>query len=1093
MDFIYSKCSRLHGIGYIMMFVVLLIGGQAFAGQPGVLNVPEENAIYLTAADGRTMRLAADADDDGDGISNSLEINGFTYTPSDGLQPWNGDTTITYYKTDPLRWSSDGDPYSDYMEVSGVNMPAGVPAPENDPLVAARPVISIGMTDYDVIRISTITNTSGGEESSSFTNETTNIDEVGGTVEVGAELNPFKLVSASVSASYSHTWVRTSSTTSTFGTNWSNTRSTNPSEAARLKLRIFMQNLGSATALDVTPTFNLVLGNKTIATITPPQLADRLAPKGLPKSRYPETGTIVIERDDQNNYIILSLEELKAIQMGAPLSLVVTQVNADVARWNAATQSFDSRESWSSFEGEIDPVVVTLKTNLGDDKIYNYQVYVGTDFYSLGFTFHDVLSRVFGVTENQGKTYVQGRLYPDDWYVSSPSDSVLQAWNRAGRPQNLMDLKMYRNTTISLMSPGANSSPQIDLATFGPDFKRIYVSAFPNNFPILSVKAQVTINGKQQEIELQQNSQSFYINATAFDNPADPNGKVFVENARGDVSTADIILPALYTSAADVKASSAFLPDPGDEYLLFSQGDPDKPIKLFCLFFDPKTGDPLDTPREYLTLPASSDSTNFVDWLQDTYYRRVHFTKIRINPDNFKLAAGDTTFTKREYLGTERPSLFPDDPLSFGAIRLSFAHLDTAYANLNLTGTPLSLDPYAQFSQAEWGADDYTYVDETRQIETVMAVKPPDWDLDAQGFIGLKPDSISLVYKRDFFDNLRGTVLSGQALQFNLSSSGDVGYVDMGAPASLKVTDAITLEAWIKPEPQGQGSEDVGTLINREGEYELLRFPDGTIRWALAVDSPNWLAINTHYHAKTGQWVHVALAYDKNDPDAAVKTYINGNLFQASVASGAIGDFYSNPDHSHFRVAGRTASDNHYAGMVDEVRVWDIARTQDQIRAALADTLAPAIYNSPQSGLIGYWRFDKLEDLGVGADGADDVRDYSLNQNHGDLVGDAALADPVTGTKPVRPVVSETFRLDQNYPNPFNPSTRISYYLPETQRVTLAVYDLLGRKVAVLVDGKQVAGDHSITFDAQNLASGIYFYRLKTPGFSAIRRMTLLR
>jgi hypothetical protein len=1094
MSYLINHSTRIRRIIYKLMIIISMICLPVFAGRARIVNAPAEDAIYLMAEDGRTIRLAARADDDGDGIDNSLEINGFTYSPDSGLAAWNGDTTVTYYKTDPLRWSSDGDPYSDYMEVSGVNMPAGVPSPENDPLVAARPVISIGMPDYDVIPISQITNTSGGEQSSSFTNTTSNTDEVGGSVEVGASLNPFKLVSSKVTASYSHTWTRTQSSTSSFGTNWSNTRSSNPSEAARLKLRIFMKNLGSATALDVQPTFNLVLGEKTIATITPQQIAARLAPKGLPNSRYPETGTIVVERDDQNNYIILSLEELKAIQMGAPLDLVVTQVSADVARWNPDTQSFDSREQWSSFEGEIDPVVVTLKTNLGDDEIYNYQVYVGTDFYNLGFNFRDVLSRVFNVTKSLGQTYVQGRLYPDDWYVSSPSDSVLQAWDDAGRPASLLNLKMFRNTTMALMSPGSNPGPDIDLATFGPDFKRVYVSAFPNNFPILSVRAQVTINGQQQEIGLHQNDQSFYTNDTLFSDPADSHGKVFVENARGDVSEATIILPALYTSAADIKASNSFLPNPGAEYLLFSQGDPVKAIKLYCLFFDPKTGDTLTTPREYLTLPASSDTTNFIDWIQDPYYRRVYFSRVRINPDNFKLAPQDTTFASREWISPDNSSPYPDEPLYFGSIRLSFAHLDTAYANVNLTGTPLSLDPYSEFQQADRGAVDETYVDESRQILTVKAYQPPNYTLDSEGFIGLKPDSISLIYRRDFFRGLSSLLFPGQAMQFNTSSTGTQGYVDMGDDSTLRVSDAITMEAWIQPKPHGRGLDALGVFINKEGEYELFRFPDGTIRWALAVDSPHWVSINTHYKAQEDKWVHVALVYNQNDPESAVKIYINGNLFFAMPASGVIGDFYSDPPLDNFRIAGRQSGDNQFAGEVDEVRVWNIARTQEEIRATIADTLPPAIYEFPGSGLIGYWRFDALEDLGVGSPGASDVRDYSLNGNHGDVVGDAELGDPVvTGWKESRPALSQTFELHQNYPNPFNPTTTISYELPTAQNVALTVYDILGRAVAVLVNKKQTAGNYSIHFDGQNLASGIYFYRLKTPSFTAVRKMILMR
>ncbi len=74
--------------------------------------------------------------------------------------------------------------------------------------------------------------------------------------------------------------------------------------------------------------------------------------------------------------------------------------------------------------------------------------------------------------------------------------------------------------------------------------------------------------------------------------------------------------------------------------------------------------------------------------------------------------------------------------------------------------------------------------------------------------------------------------------------------------------------------------------------------------------------------------------------------------------------------------------------------------------------------------------------------------------------------------------VPQTLTLEQNYPNPFNPSTTIGYTLPHRSRVTLAVYSTLGQKVAELVNGDIDAGSHEIRFNASNLASGVYFYRL---------------
>ncbi|MBO6525043.1 MAG: T9SS type A sorting domain-containing protein [Balneolaceae bacterium] len=84
-------------------------------------------------------------------------------------------------------------------------------------------------------------------------------------------------------------------------------------------------------------------------------------------------------------------------------------------------------------------------------------------------------------------------------------------------------------------------------------------------------------------------------------------------------------------------------------------------------------------------------------------------------------------------------------------------------------------------------------------------------------------------------------------------------------------------------------------------------------------------------------------------------------------------------------------------------------------------------------------------------------------------------------------------RLDQNYPNPFNPSTTISYSLDATTNVTLEVFDMMGRKVSTLVQGRQIAGEQTINFDASALASGVYIYRLATGGEVLTKKMILLK
>jgi len=96
------------------------------------------------------------------------------------------------------------------------------------------------------------------------------------------------------------------------------------------------------------------------------------------------------------------------------------------------------------------------------------------------------------------------------------------------------------------------------------------------------------------------------------------------------------------------------------------------------------------------------------------------------------------------------------------------------------------------------------------------------------------------------------------------------------------------------------------------------------------------------------------------------------------------------------------------------------------------------------------------------------------------------------GTEPVA-LVPNAIQLHQNYPNPFNAMTNIAYTLPNTGHVQLSVYDLLGREVMRLVDNVQVAGDHKISFDGRQFASGAYFYRLSTEGISVTRKMMFLK
>jgi uncharacterized repeat protein (TIGR02543 family) len=86
-----------------------------------------------------------------------------------------------------------------------------------------------------------------------------------------------------------------------------------------------------------------------------------------------------------------------------------------------------------------------------------------------------------------------------------------------------------------------------------------------------------------------------------------------------------------------------------------------------------------------------------------------------------------------------------------------------------------------------------------------------------------------------------------------------------------------------------------------------------------------------------------------------------------------------------------------------------------------------------------------------------------------------------------------TSALLPNFPNPCNPSTRIGYRLPGAREVRLEVVDMLGRKIATLVEGRREAGNHEVWLDATGIPSGVYFYRIQTGDFTSARRMMVVK
>ncbi|MEM6328481.1 MAG: binary toxin-like calcium binding domain-containing protein, partial [Bacteroidota bacterium] len=552
-----------------------------------VVSAPRAQTVSVYDRGGTLHRLGAHADTDGDGIENALEINGFEFDLLSGeIIPWDGDESARYFITDPLRVSTDGDPYSDLQEATGANMPSSVQPPYNHPLVAARPVIGVYMSSYDVIPNGTITDEQGGSESESFTNETSNEESFSVGIEGTVEFSPTSLGSVTMSSEYSQTWVNTTSSTSTESFDWSTARAVNEAEAAYLRLNVYYVNNGSAPASNVRPTFTLQLGNKTIATFLASANSEALSL--VPGGRFPQNGSIAIDRyvaGEVEVQIALTLNELRAIQRGAPLRLSVPQVEATIQRWNPATQSYDNDVTWSAFEDDIDPVSLTIEAVV-DGTPKQYQVYApvpGT--FGETRTVGDALGFVFDVNERAGGTTIDGRSYPLDWYLSTDSDLLYDNWLAAGSPANLLEVETEAGARLAMLS-SSGAEPRVDFASYSRDLSTVYASALPiNGFPIQSAKA--TLYGRDRTFEIPLDDPSFgaFLANSAPVNEPYYGGIVTVLNARGEARVEPIASPAgptRFRICADIQAGNPSARD--SEFPLFMTGRFDRPTLVECEF-----------------------------------------------------------------------------------------------------------------------------------------------------------------------------------------------------------------------------------------------------------------------------------------------------------------------------------------------------------------------------------------------------------------------------------------------------------------------------------------------------------------------------
>jgi len=354
-------------------------------------------------------------DSDLDGIPNYLEYYGYTYNwLTDTYSIWNGyDITQQYFKTDPLQWSTDQDPYSDSMETSKLMMDPSVQYPGDLPMVPGFPEIVVYLEQYSITPIAEITSEEGGSVSSedhwdastersqdySKTHEsefhwdqsteiTAEYSFPGGSVGTTVSYGIGGSTSDSSTAGWSCGTSESQGGSTALENNWNTATTTNPAEAAKITLNLKVYNYGTTCATNIMPTLTLKIGSSCVATFKPDMCINVLEPN----SCYPMGGGVywVVEKDENGDDITLTLEELQALETGAPVSVFLTQMDADVMRLSDGG-SWETVGEWDQYMPSIHAVTADIFMDMGIGDMLHTLVYADNNPSSPLVTLEDAL------------------------------------------------------------------------------------------------------------------------------------------------------------------------------------------------------------------------------------------------------------------------------------------------------------------------------------------------------------------------------------------------------------------------------------------------------------------------------------------------------------------------------------------------------------------------------------------------------------------------------------------------------------------------------------------------------------------------------
>jgi PKD repeat protein len=393
-----------------------------------------------------------------------------------------------------------------------------------------------------------------------------------------------------------------------------------------------------------------------------------------------------------------------------------------------------------------------------------------------------------------------------------------------------------------------------------------------------------------------------------------------------------------------------------------------------------------------------------------------------------------------------------------------------------------------------------------------------EWDFDGDGVVDSRDQDPVWTYTTPDIYDVRLTVSSNEyvkeqtkpqaisviagegALYFDGSNGLSNSKLGRAITPSMHLTEKMTTEFWVHPDAWGP--------ITYEGEYQgqaqILRTPVWEITLYESIEyygiketaSFSFMDFNQNtgelnylqevilpdYSIFPGEWQHIAVSFDIASKELII--YLNGEKQEYK----SFGTFPTNLNPHLGWFFEISSSIRAFEGYIDEVRLWNSVRSEEDIKAFMNQKLT-----GTENGLVAYWAFDELQGR-VAIDKTKNKNNLGIT-NPQWRQGIFEEHVKVEQSEPTRPF---DVSLYQNYPNPFNPSTTIEFENKSHDKVVLEIYDIMGRKVKTLINENRTPGRYAVTWNSDNdfgksVSAGIYIARLAMGEYQKSIKLSLIK